>query len=188
MGSEMCIRDRIADLAMREFGGIDVLVNNAAIGMERKPFFEISSAEWDSVMAVNLKGYWLCIKAVYPHMRKRGKGKIINITSESFFTGSHDLVAYVTTKGGIVGMTRALARELGDYGINVNAVAVGFMANEVGLALIGGDKSKYDVGPNCIKRVGMPDDVVGVVTFLACDESAFITGQTILVDGGRVMH
>ena len=178
----------MADLAVREFGGIDILVNNAAIGLERKPFFEISSAEWDRVMAVNLKGYWLCTKAVYPHMRKKGKAKIINITSESFFTGSHGFVHYVTTKGGIIGMTRSLARELGDYAININAVAIGFMANEAGLALIGGDKSKYDVGPNCIKRVGMPEDAVGAVTFLAGDESGFISGQTILVDGGRVMH
>jgi len=179
---------RIADLAVREFGGIDILVNNAAIGIERKPFFEISTEEWDRVMAVNLRGYWLCTKAVFPYMKKKGRGSIINITSEAFFTGSHGFVHYVTTKGGIIGMTRALARELGDYGINVNAVAPGFLANEAGLALIGGDMSKYDVKPNCIKRVGMPEDVVGIVTFLATEESNFITGQTILVDGGRAMH
>lgn len=179
---------RMADLAVKELGGIDILVNNAAIGIERKAFFEISTEEWDRVMAVNLRGYWLCVKAVFPHMKNKSKGRIINITSDSFFSGSHGFAHYVSSKGGIIGLTRALARELGDYGIHINAVAPGFMANETGLALIGGDKNKYDVNPNCIKRVGTPEDVVGVVAFLASNESDFITGQTIVVNGGRLMH
>jgi NAD(P)-dependent dehydrogenase (short-subunit alcohol dehydrogenase family) len=179
---------RMADLAVKEFGGIDILVNNAAIGIERKAFFEISTEEWDRVMAVNLRGYWLCVKAVFPHMKNKGKGKIINIASESFFTGSHGFAHYVASKGGVIGLTRALAREVGDYEICINVVAAGFLANETGLALVGGDKSKYDVKPNCIKRVGTPEDVVGAVTFFASNESDFITGQTIIVDGGRVTH
>jgi 3-oxoacyl-[acyl-carrier protein] reductase len=179
---------RMADLAVKEFGGIDILVNNAAIGIERKPFFEISTVEWDRVMAVNLKGYWLCVKAVFPHMKNKQRGKIINVTSDTFFTGSHGFAHYVSSKGGIIGLTRALARELGDYGIRISAVAPGFLANETGLALIGGDKSKYDVTPNCIKRVGISEDVVGAVTFLASDESDFITGQIIVVNGGRILH
>lgn len=179
---------RMVDLAAKEFGEIDILVNNAAIGIDRKAFFEISIEEWDRVMAVNLKGYWLCVKAVFPQMKKNGSGKIINITSSSFFTGSHGFAHYVSSKGGIVGLTRALARELGDYGIQINAVAAGWLANEAGLALIGGDENKYDVKPNCIKRVGTSEDVVGAVTFYASKESNFITGQTIIVDGGRVTH
>jgi 3-oxoacyl-[acyl-carrier protein] reductase len=179
----------MADLALKEFGRIDILVNNAAIGFHtRKPFFEVSNEEWDRVMAVNVKGIWLCIKAVFPQMKKQGKGKIINIASQTFFTGSHGVVQYVTSKGGVIGLTRAIAREVGDYGIYVNAATVGFLADEAGLGLIGGDAKNYDVKPNCIKRVGMPEDVVGTVAFLASDESDFITGQIILVDGGRVMH
>ena len=178
----------MADMALKELGGIDILVNNAAIGIDRKPFFEISTEEWDRVITVNLRGYWLCIKAVFSHMRDRQKGKIINITSDTFFTGSHDFAHYVSSKGGIIGLTRALARELGDYGININAVAPGFLANEAGLAVLGGDISKYDVKPNCIKRVGISEDIVGTVAFLASKESDYITGQIIAVNGGRILH
>jgi 3-oxoacyl-[acyl-carrier protein] reductase len=166
------------------------LVNNAAIGIDKgKTFFELSQEEWDSVMAVNIKGYWLCVKAVFPHMKNKGMGKIINIVSDTFFTGSSGgFVHYVTSKGGIIGMTRSLARELGAYGIHINAVAPGFLANEAGLALIGGDASKYDLKPHCIKRIGTSEDAVGAVTFFASNESDFITGQTLIVDGGKVMH
>jgi len=179
---------RMADVCVKEFGGIDVLVNNAAVGIDRKSFLEISVEEWDRTMAVNLKGYWLSVKAVFPHMKGREKGKIINITSATFFTGSHGFVHYVTTKGGIIGMTRSLARELGDYGICINAVAPGMLANDAGLALIEGDANKYDVKPNCIKRIGTSEDVVGAVAFFASSESDFITGQTLIVDGGRITH
>ena len=178
----------MADLAVKELGGIDILVNNAATGIDRKPFYEITVEEWDRVLGVNLRGYWLCVKAVFPHMEKKQKGKIVNITSDTFFTGSHGFAHYVSSKGGIIGLTRALARELGDYGINISAVAPGFLANEVSLALIGGDESKYDVKPNCIKRIGTSEDIVGAVAFLASSESDFVTGQIIAVNGGRVFH
>lgn len=178
----------MADLAVKELGGIDILVNNAATGIDRKPFYEITVEEWERVLGVNLKGYWLCVKAVFPHMKEKQKGKIINITSDTFFTGSHDFAHYVSSKGGIIGLTRALARELGDYGININAVAPGFLANEAGLAVLGGDISKYDVKPNCIKRVGTSEDIVGAVAFLASKESDYITGQIIAVNGGRILH
>lgn len=179
---------RMAEMAIKNLGGIDILVNNAAVGIYRKPFYELSSEEWDRVMAVNVKGYWLCAKAVFPCLKDQKKGKIINIASNTFFTGSTTFAHYAASKGGVIGLTRALARDLGDFNICVNAVAPGFLANEVGLALIGGDVSKYDVKQMCIKRVGTVDDVVGAVTFLASDESDFITGQVIVVDGGRVMH
>jgi 3-oxoacyl-[acyl-carrier protein] reductase len=178
----------MADVAVKDLGGIDILVNNAAIGIDRKPFYEISTEEWDRVMTVNVRGCWLCVKAVFPYMKSKHKGRIINITSDTFFTGSHNFAHYVSSKGGIIGLTRALARELGDYGININAVAPGFLANEAGLGLIGGDESRYDVKPNCIKRVGTSEDIVGAVAFLASKDSAFITGQIIAVNGGRILH
>lgn len=178
----------MANLAVKEFGRIDILVNNAATGIERKQFFEVSAEEWDRIMATNVRGPWQCIKAVFPHMKKQGKGKIINIVSDTFFTGSPAFVHYIVTKGAIIGLTRSIARDVGDYGICVNAVAPGFLANEAGLAQLGGDISKYDVSPLCIKRVGMSEDAVGAVAFLASDESDFISGQTIIVNGGKVMH
>jgi 3-oxoacyl-[acyl-carrier protein] reductase len=179
----------MAELAMREFGSIDILVNNAAIGVTfHRIFYEMSAEEWDDLMATNVRGSWQCIKAVFPYMKKQGKGKIINIVSDGFFTGSHFHAPYVVTKGALVGLTRAIARDAGDYGICVNAVAPGFLANEAGLAYLEGDVSKYNVNTHCIKRVGMSEDAVGTVAFLASDESDFISGQTIVVDGGRIMH
>lgn len=174
--------------AVAKFGGIDILLNNAAVyyGLQRKPFYEIDAAEFDKVLAVNIKGIWMATKAVYPAMKQRGKGKIINISSESFFTGSNGFVHYVASKGGAIGLTRAIAREAGQDNICVNAVAPGFTATEASAGLA--SLEKYDVSKNCIKRLGQPEDIVGIVAFLASDESDFISGQTILVDGGREMH
>lgn len=178
----------MVDEAAARFGGIDILLNNAAIyyGLQRKPFYDIDATEFDRVLAVNIKGIWMASKAVYPAMRQRGKGKIINISSETFFTGSNGFVHYVASKGGAIGLTRAIAREVGQDNICVNAIAPGFTATEASAGLASLDK--YDVSKNCIKRLGQPDDVAGVVVFLASDESDFISGQTILVDGGREMH
>ena len=112
------------------FGSVDVLINNAAIygALTRKPFFEITAEEWDRVLSVNLKGAFLCAKAVYPHMKSRG-GKIVNIASASAMSGSPLWLHYVSSKGGLIAMTRGLARELGDHGVTVNAVAPGFHAD-----------------------------------------------------------
>ena len=178
----------MAEETVRAFGRVDVLVNCAAFlaGLKRKPFFEIDPAEWDRVMAVNVKGPWLCTRAVFPYMKSQGKGKIINFTSETFFTGSPGFAHYVTSKGGIVGMTRSLAAELGHYNINVNAIAPGFTDTEGGRAV--GDVAKYDVSRTPMGRLEQPHDLFGTVIFLASDDSDFITGQTLLVDGGRVMH
>ncbi|MDA8335059.1 MAG: 3-oxoacyl-ACP reductase FabG [Peptococcaceae bacterium] len=174
---------------VEKFGRIDVLVNNAAVyyGIGRKSFMDIDPAEWDRVMAVNVRGPWLCSRAVFPSMREKGRGKIINLASEVFFTGSNNLAHYVASKGGVVGLTRALAREAGPYGICVNAVAPGFTDTEASRTMVSRIEN-YDVAPNCLKRLGTPEDVVGAVLFLASEESDFVTGQTILVDGGRVMH
>jgi 3-oxoacyl-[acyl-carrier protein] reductase len=179
---------RIAQETANAFGRIDILVNNAAIvyGLVRKPFYEIEPNEWDKLMQVNLKGPWLCTRAVFPYMKEQGKGKIVNLSSETFFTGSHGFVHYVASKGGIVGLTRALAIELGPHNININAVAPGFTDTESSRSIA--DVTKYDVARTPMGRLQQPNDLVGAVIFLASDESDFITGQTLLVDGGRVMH
>jgi len=179
----------MAKETIKQFGRIDILVNNAAMiyGITRKPFIEIPPAEWDKLMAVNLRGPFLCCRAVFPQMKKQGKGKIINLASETAFTGSRHLVHYVTSKGGIISLTRALAAELGQYGICVNAIGPGFTDSESSRTLID-DITKYDVRLTPLRRLEQPEDLVGALIFLASDESDFITGQTLVVDGGRYMH
>ena len=176
------------DETVRTFGGIDILVNNAAIvlGLVRKPFHEIDPAEWDKTMAVNLKGPWLCTKAVFPYMKEQKKGKIVNLASETFFTGSHGFVHYVASKGGVVGLTRSLAIELGPHNITINAIAPGFTDSESSRSLA--DISKYDTTKTPMGRLMQPSDLFGALIFLASEASDFITGQVLLVDGGRVMH
>ncbi len=179
---------KMAKYAMDRLGGIDILINNAAIyyGLTRKPFDAITPREWDLVMAVNVKGLWLSTKAVHPYMKERGKGKVVNIASEVFFTGSHGFAHYVATKGAVIGLTRALAIELGPENICVNAVAPGFTDTEGSRTIA--DVKKYDTSKTPLSRLGTPEDIVGMAVFLSSDAADFITGQTILVDGGRVMH
>jgi 3-oxoacyl-[acyl-carrier protein] reductase len=181
---------RMARETVEKFGRIDILVNNAAFyyGISRKPFYEIDPEEWDKVMEVNVKGPWLCSRAVFPYMKEQGGGSIINLTSEVFFTGSRNFVHYVASKGGVVGLTRSLAVELGPYGIRINAVAPGFTDTEASRLLVPDMEKKYDTSTTPLKRLERPEDLAGAVAFLASDDSAFITGQTILVDGGRAMH
>ena len=177
---------QMAAQAVERWGRIDILVNNAAIyaGLERKPFDAISIEEWDQVMAVNLKGPWLCTRAVFPLMKIQGKGKIINIASAVFYSGSPLWSHYVSSKGGLIGLTRSLAKELGNEKITVNAVAPGFTMTEASEQLIP-DAVNYGVQRGSIKRSEQPEDLVGAVLFLASDFSDFITGQTIIIDGGR---
>jgi 3-oxoacyl-[acyl-carrier protein] reductase len=179
---------KMARFAKDRFGRIDILVNNAAYyyGLARKPFYEIGGDEWDAVMRVNIKGVWLSAKAVYPYMKEAGKGKIINLASEVFFTGSHGFAHYVATKGAVVGLTRALAIELGPDHICINAIAPGFTDTEASRTIA--DVKKYDVSRTPLGRLGTGEDFVGVAVFLSSDASDFVTGQTILVDGGRAMH
>ncbi len=179
---------RMAEETLKEFGRIDILVNNAAYyyGVTRKSFVDVTVDEWDRMMAVNVKGPWLCARAVFPSMKKLGKGKIINLSSEVFFTGSQGFAHYVSSKGGIIGLTRALAVELGPHGICVNSVAPGYTDTEASRTIA--DVKKYDTSRTPLNRLERPEDLVGIVAFLASDESDFITGQTILVDGGRAMH
>lgn len=170
------------------FGGIDILVNNAAVydGLHRRPFNEIDPAEWDLVMNVNLKGAFLAARAVFPYMQQRGQGKIVNLASEVFFTGSHGFAHYVASKGGIIGLTRALAVELGPHNICINCVAPGFTDTEASRNLA--DVDKYDTSKTPLRRLEKPQDLSGAVAFLCGPASDFITGQTLLVDGGRAMH
>jgi 3-oxoacyl-[acyl-carrier protein] reductase len=180
---------RMAAETIKRFGRIDILVNNAAMlyGITRRPFTEIPPAEWDRLMAVNLRGVFLCCRAVFPQMKEQKKGKIINLASEAAFTGSRHLVHYVTSKGGVVSFTRALAREVGDYGIRVNAVAPGFTDTPASRTVID-DISRYDTGLTPLGRLEQPGDLVGAIVFLASDESDFVTGQSLVVNGGRYMH
>jgi NAD(P)-dependent dehydrogenase (short-subunit alcohol dehydrogenase family) len=184
--------DEMVRKTLERFGRIDILINNAAVfaTIETKPFFGISAQEWDEVISVNLKGVFLCCKAVYPQMKKQRKGKIINISSGTFFKGIPSFLHYVTSKGGIVALTRALAREVGDDGICVNAIAPGFTLSEAVKEKPIHDEASINavVASRCFRRHEMPEDLTGTAVFLASDESDFITGQTIVVDGGSVMH
>jgi NAD(P)-dependent dehydrogenase (short-subunit alcohol dehydrogenase family) len=181
---------RLATETIARFGRIDVLVNNAAIygTLRRRPFMDIPVEEWDRVMAVNLRGLFLCARAVFPAMKAQGKGKIINIASSTFFRGVPNYIHYTTSKGGVVGFTRSLARELGDAGIRVNAVAPGFTLSGANEANISAEQKEANIRMRMLKRAEVPDDLVGTIVFLASDDSDFITGQTIAVDGGSIVH
>lgn len=180
---------RMAHETVKKFGRIDILVNNAAIiyGIGRRPFYEISVEEWNRLMTVNLGGPFLCSKAVFPQMKAQGKGKIINMASETAFTGSKGFLHYVTSKGAILSLNRSLAAELGQYGIRVNCVAPGFTNSESARSVTD-DITKYDTSRTPLGRLEQPEDLVGAVIFFASDESDFITGQVLVVDGGRYMH
>lgn len=177
---------------IERFGRIDILVNNAGLftTVAKKPFYDISVEEWDRVMSVNVKGTFLCSKAVYPQMKKQGKGKIINISSATFFMGAPNFGHYVASKGAVVGLTRAFAREVGDSGICVNAIAPGLTVSEIirGNAKYPEEYLKLVASGRSIKRDEIPDDLTGAVVFLASDDSDFLTGQTIVVDGGLIMY
>lgn len=176
----------LAGLAETLLGGIDVLVNNAAIyaGLERKGFEAIDEAVWDRVMTVNVKGPWLMTRAAAPLIRRAGQGAVINISSATVMSGSPDWLHYVSSKGAIIAMTRALARELGDDRITVNALAPGFTLTEASLGLME-NAAAYGVTRGAIKRAAGSDDMVGAALFLASPLASFITGQTLIVDGGR---
>ena len=171
--------------AAEAFGGIDALVNNAGLyaTLKRQPFFEIPVEEWDRVMAVNLKGPFLCAKAVHAHLRARG-GAIINVASATVMSGSPLWMHYVASKGGVIAMTRVMARELGADNITVNALAPGFTLTEASLGMME-NAATYGVERGSIKRAGVPEDIVGAALWLASPLASFMTGQTVIVDGGR---
>jgi NAD(P)-dependent dehydrogenase (short-subunit alcohol dehydrogenase family) len=177
----------MAETATKAMGGADALVNNAAfVTIARRAFDEIPEDEWDRVFAVNVKGAWLCARAVVPLLRAASGGSIVNLASEVAFSGSPGVAHYVASKAAIVGLTRVLARELGPARIRVNALAPGFIPTE-GSAVMQGS-APYDTTATPLGRVGQPDDLLGALAFLISDESAFISGQTLLVNGGRLLH
>lgn len=182
--------EEMAAATVRHFGRIDILVNNAAIfsAIKMKPFWELSVAEWDQLMAVNVRGVWLASKAVVPQMRKQGSGRIINISSGVVFMGRPNYLHYVASKGAVISMTRAMARELGEFGITVNAITPGATYTEVPRETVTPEQKEAMVRMQCIKRPEEPGDLIGTVVFLASDDAAFITGQTINVDGGMNFH
>jgi NAD(P)-dependent dehydrogenase (short-subunit alcohol dehydrogenase family) len=180
----------MAEATRQRFGRVDILVNNAAVfaTLRPQPFDAIPEPEWDRVMAVNVKGVWNATKAVVPAMRAQGGGRIVNIASAIVAKGTPLLLHYVTSKGAVVAMTRALARELATHGITVNAVAPGLILSDTVQANpdITGFQIEAIRAVRSIKRDAYPDDVEGAVVFLASDDSAFMSGQTLIVDGGSV--
>jgi 3-oxoacyl-[acyl-carrier protein] reductase len=182
----------MAQRTLQAFGRIDVLVNNAAvfatIPISRVPLEDISVDEWDRVMAVNLRGIFLSCKAVLPAMRQQGYGKIINISSGTALSGSPTRIHYVTSKGGVLSFTRTLAREVGPSGIRVNAIAPGSTLSEENPSEDIIRLRQQRLEDRAIRRVQVPVDLVGTVIFFASPASDFITGQTLVVDGGATMH
>lgn len=183
----------MARRASEQFGAIDILVNNAAIYLRpvpvmRVPVDQIPIEEWDRVMSINVKGTFLATRAVLSTMKAAGAGKIINISSGTFFNGRPGMAHYVTSKAGVIGFTRVLAQELGEFNITANVVAPGRTLTEEDPTediLEAHDQRAQD---RSLPRVQLPEDVVGTILFLASSESDFITGQTIVVDGGAVFH
>jgi NAD(P)-dependent dehydrogenase (short-subunit alcohol dehydrogenase family) len=176
------------DETAKQFGTVDVLINNAAYFMTvwKGPFWEMTVEEFDKAMAVNVRGSWLCAKAAVPYMQKQKRGKIINISSNVALTGNPNYIHYVTSKGALIAMTRAMARELGDYNICVNTVSPGFTITEG--RQVDPEYERVRNQARSIKRTQVEGDVVGTVLFLASSDSDFMTGQLLNVDGGAHFH
>jgi len=178
--------------ALEQFGRIDGLVNNAAIFMSvpvtRSGFQDIREEEWDRVMAVNVKGLWLCSRAVVPAMQERGQGSIVNIASNMAYNGGAGMMHYVVSKAAVVGFTRVLARELGPDNIRVNTLAPGSTASEPEPTEAALEDYERSASKRILQRIEKPDDVVGTALYLLSDLSAFVTGQAILVNGGANLH
>jgi len=184
--------DAMAKAAVDYFGAIDILVNNAAIyrNIIPKPFTEVTTEEWNQVMEVNTTGPFHCTKSVFPYMKKKG-GKIINISSDVVIAGVVGLPHYVASKGAVFAFTRSMARELGDFNINVNSLAPGYTqsgASKNREKNRGGNINEQLVQMRCLKRSQLPEDLVGTAIFLASRDSDFITGQFLTVNGGMNFH
>jgi len=191
-GDDGCIRCDVSDPDSAEgavaecverLGGLDALVNNAGIvTVTRAPSPDIPVGEFDRVMQVNVRGTWLMTRAAIPHL---GQGaSVVNLASETAFSGSHGMTHYVASKAAVVGLTRSFARELGPAGVRVNAIAPGYTDTEGGRAI--GDPATYDVSGTPLGRVATPDDMIGTMLWLIGPGSAFVSGQVVLVNGGRV--
>lgn len=188
--ADVSSQEQVSELvsAVRDrYGKIDVLVNNAAI-VPFVPWDELDFAEWRRVMSVNLDGVFLTCRAVYPHMKAAGYGRIVNIASNVILAGTPNVAHYVAAKGGVFAFTRALATELGRHGITVNAVAPGLTASEGVLAGPHADAFDFVVSLQAIPRRGIPADIAPAVAFLASEEAGWITGAMIVADGGHTRH
>ena len=181
---------RMADQVMKTFGRIDILVNNAAVfsSLELRPFEEIPPEEFRRVMDVNVMGVWLCCRTCVPHMRRGGYGRIVNLASGAPLKGVPLFLHYISSKGAVIAMTRGLARELGKDGITANALAPGFTLSEnVAKHPAHVRQGEITKMTRAIQRDEKPEDLVGTVSFLVSEDAAFLTGQTIVVDGGSAM-
>lgn len=179
----------MADAALERFGRIDGLVNNAAYFREVKltPFEELDPVQWDRIFAVNVKGVWQCCKAVMPAMRKQGSGSIVNISSVVAVAGQPGYLHYVATKGAVLSMTKGLAKEVGPYGVRVNVIAPGFVITDATRNRPVEWQQSF-LKARAISREQRPDDLVGTTLYLLSDLSGFVSGQTIVVDGGHIMY
>jgi 3-oxoacyl-[acyl-carrier protein] reductase len=172
---------------LERFGRIDVLVNNAGI-FPRRPFLEITEAEWDEMHDVNLKSMFHTSKCVLPHMINRRAGKIVNISSVTFHLGVPGLTHYVSSKGGVVGLTRSLAREMGPYNIHVNCITPGAIHTKSEANFVSPEQARQFVASQSLNRRITPLDVARVCLFLSSELSDGMTGQILNVDGGWAMH
>ena len=181
----------MAEQAVQHFGRVDVLINNAALfgSLTFAPFDQLDESEWDAAMNANVKGIWLCCRAVVPAMRDLGGGAIVNISSLAAVYGMPNGLHYTTSKAAVIGLTRGLAREVGRFNIRVNAVAPSVVDTEAAGEFFGDKKQKLmdaTLAQKALRRPLQPDDVFGTILYLAGDQSRHTTGQTLMVDGGTV--
>jgi len=196
-GEAIAVQLDVTDLAAAEamaktvndtFGSFDILINSAAIfsTIKLQPFYEMPIEEYRHVIDVNMTGTLITSRAAAPYMMEQKWGRIINMTSCSFFEGRGNYVHYTSSKAGVIGITRAIARELGGFGITANAIAPGATVTEVPRETVNEEWKKKVMANRCVQRTQVPEDLVGIAMFMASDESEFMTGQTVVVDGGMI--